>query len=726
MEKILMMCVYLLDDRYHGAGDWPPSPARLFQALVAGNSSGAHLAESCSEALCWLESMPAAPRIRVQRGWPGSLYTLFVPNNDLDARKGDPQRIAELRVRKSVQPRHIDARQPIVYWWRFKADESSLAKARQICEMATKLYQLGRGVDPAWATGEILDPDEAEARLACLPGEDYFPGPGKGTLALQCPHPGSLESLMLRFKGQRQRLRPVHSDKKKITIYFTNPPKPNFRSVAYNPQPSWRLFELRVDRNDRPFRSWPQARAAALVENARDAAAQRLLLAMPEHRDSIERFLIGRGATSSDKAHRVRLIPLPSIGHPQTNRSIRRLLVLVPPESPLCFRDVEWAFSGLTLFEGKPEETMLVIAEDLSMLDHYAVASGKSHRLWRSVTPVVLPPEAARRRIDPALRSEQAKSGTERLQEEQRAGAALVQALRHADIPGRLESLHLQREPFSAKGLRAEAFAEGTRFAKERLWHVEIRFSSPREGPIVIGDGRYLGLGVLAPVPETPGVLAFRMEEGMKEGASAETLAQALRRATMARVQHHLGREQTMPPFFTGHAPDGSALRNGDHQHLAFVADLPGRRLLILAPHILERRAPRGGEPRYLDLLDEAMQDMTSLLAGRDGNVQLSPIHVDTDEDCLFGRFRRWESVTTYKPTRHAKKMAAADALVADVLQEISRCGLPQPKVDVLHAEEGPRGGLSGRLRLEFHGAEKGPLILGKTRHLGGGVFRGC
>ena len=61
-------------------------------------------------------------------------------------------------------------------------------------------------------------------------------------------------------------------------------------------------------------------------------------------------------------------------------------------------------------------------------------------------------------------------------------------------------TIRVQREPFEANGERVETFSPGTRFSKERLWHVEVVFQEPVSGPLVIGDGRYTGLGILAPV----------------------------------------------------------------------------------------------------------------------------------------------------------------------------------------------------------------------------------
>ncbi len=722
MEKLLLMQVQLLDNRYHGEGDWPPSPARLFQALIAGNAVGAHFPEDCADALRWLESVPAPPEICAQRGWLVPPYTTFVPNNDLDAKGGDPRQVANIRVGKSIRTRHIDAGKPLVYIWRFEASDVAVASARRVCEMAGNLYQLGCGVDMAWAKAELLDAEVCDAVINEGVGEIFRPGGGQGGIKMECPQRGSLSSLLLRFRMHRKRLSSV-KEGKKVKVYFTNPPKARFKQVTYNPSQQWRLFDLRANCEGSPFRSWPQEQAVLLVEQVRDKAAERLSYALPDQADVIERVLTGRNATQTDKVRRVRLIPLPSIGHEKTNRSIRRLLVMLPPDCPLRFGDIEWAISGLALGDEGARGTVLLSAEDLSMLRYYALESGDSHRLWRSVTPVVLPQSAARRRIDPRHRAEQAKPGSERAKEERHASEAVIQALRHADIRTRVEVVRVQREPFSGRGSRAEAFAEGTRFGKERLWHVELHFAVPMEGPLVIGDGRYVGLGLLAPERKTVGVLAYRIDGGLSGSVNAEQLAQSLRRAVMARVQHYIGGRRVLPSFFTGHARDDSPLRAGNHRHLAFVADLFGRRLLIISPHILEGRHPCTDERKNMELLEHVMRDMRVLQAGRAGNLNLSVMFVDFDDDYLFGRSLQWETVTEYKPTRYIKKLSPTEALVADVLGEVGRRGLPKPQVDVLSVQEGPNGGLTGKIRLEFHSVQSGPIILGKTRHLGGGLF---
>lgn len=146
---------------------------------------------------------------------------------------------------------------------------------------------------------------------------------------------------------------------------------------------------------------------------------------------------------------------------------------------------------------------------------HFGLGDDRRYRVWRTVTPAALPEDARRRRIDPGRKRAEAKAGRERAEEQARAAAAVCQALRHAGVRASVEAIRVQREPFVRNGERVESFAAATRFDKHRLWHVEITFSESLSGPLVIGDGRFLGLGVMAPAPTVSGVHAFVVESGL-------------------------------------------------------------------------------------------------------------------------------------------------------------------------------------------------------------------
>lgn len=718
MTHYLTITVRAHEGRYHGEGDGPPSPFRLFQALVAGAGLSGPLDSSTKAVLSWLERLPA-PVVASPRAIRGQVVSVFMPNNDLDAVGGDPRRMGEIRTAtKLARPLLFDVGVPWVYAWPINVDDEPQAEA--ICSLAERLYQLGRGVDMAWAWGELLDDDALEARLAQHGGEVWRPSAGEGR-RLACPQPESLKSLDSRYAKKR-----FHWESGRRV--FVQAPKPHFRNVAYESEPTRYLFDIRSSTDPERFLPWPLEAASWLVVCVRDRALSRLRDAAPEQASECEQYLVGRRADGSNAVpseSRVRMLPIPSIGMRYADHGIRRFLVEIPGACPLRVDDVRWAFSGAELFDEETGEVIAVLTPraDDGMLRHYGVESGA--RVFRTVMPAVLPKTAKRRRVEPTRKLVEAKAGLERAEEVKRACAAVGQALRHAGVRAPVEAVRVQREPFDAAGTRVEHFSEGTRFAKERLWHVEIAFGARITGPLVIGDGRFLGLGVMAPVRDhVPGVHAFAIVDGLMQPAHPVVLTRALRRAVMARVQEELGPSETLPAFFSGHAEDGAPARSDSEPHLAFAFDAASSRLLVLAPHVFERRGPLSGEIALLRTLDEALGGFRELLSGPAGRLCLSTSPVEPSGDAILGRAHEWMTATPYVVTRHAKGMSAAEAIAVDVRAECRRVGLPVPRIES-HDVRGVAGlGLTGNVRLAFQTAVPGPILLGRDRYFGGGLFR--
>ncbi|MPZ46618.1 MAG: type I-U CRISPR-associated protein Cas5/Cas6 [Betaproteobacteria bacterium] len=736
MSHVLLINVRFHDCRYHGSGDWPPSPARLFQALVAGAARGG-LSPSDQEALGWLETLPP-PLIAAPSERAGQSFGFFVPNNDLDSVGGDVRRIGKIRTSvKRMRPRMFSPERPFLYAWVFENNEENRSQANVVAYMADRLYQLGRGVDMAWAVGEVIEPVELDRRLEAYTGAIYRPNDGREGITLDCLERGSLDSLCKRYQATGHRFTPTGQGKR----LFTQAPKPRFQAVSYNSPITHLLFDLRdTVKAGSPFAPWPLARVVELVQTLRgrvDAegtpepgATRRLWDTLPDQRGEISSALIGRNATEADKHRRVRILPLPSIGHAHVNRDIRRVLVEVPPNCPLRKDDISWAFSGLEIASTGDEttrellsNTQLVPAVDRSMLEHYGLGSGESARVWRSVTPLALPEGAGRRRIEAARLRAEAKDGPERLAEHQCATGAVLHALRHAGVRASATSVRMQREPFEAKELRVEFFSPGTRFAKERLWHAEITFATPVQGPLVLGDGRYAGLGLMRPVASVIGVHAFRIVGGLADGTKPATISAALRRAVMARVQDVLGLRKPLPTFFSGHERNGAPARGNAHRHLAFITDLARDRLLIVAPHMMEHRHPTPDEKRHLSVLAASLVGLAELRAGGAGRLELTSSTAHAD-DRLLAPALRWESVTEYRVTRHPKRTMDHQALVADAASELARRNLPRPtRIEPIQCTLGSHGGITGRMRIEFATAVSGPILIGQTCHSGGGLF---
>jgi CRISPR-associated protein Csb2 len=704
--------VGLLHDRWHAVGDWPPSPFRLFQALVAGAYGGRWAAEDCASkdaAFRWLEGLPP-PRIAAPPRRPLRPVTSFVPNNDLDAVGGDPARIAEIRTAKTSTAVMLERGTCFLYAWEIENDETL---ACHICTLADRLHTFGRGVDAAFARGEVVDAPEAGARFVAHGGILSRPtASSSGGCSAPCPTDGSLDSLKVRHRATVQRFQSERDGRKVLTL-FRQSPKAHARRVSYDSPPTRLLYELRRPDDLRRFRPVPQEHTMALCGAIRDAVKARLVRALPDSAASIDRFLVGTGAQAADVGRRVRIVPLPSIGGPNTSPSIRRVAVEVPPDCPVPARDLDWSFSGLDYVDGATGEVLaaLLRVSDKSMTRHYGFDAPS--RLWRSVTPVALPNPPGR-----------ARTGGERANAESSVAASLAAAVRHAGIEARVVDVRIQREPFQGRGVLADAFGAG-RFAG-RLRHVEVAFERPIWGPLVIGDGRFVGLGLMRPLQvPSPALRLFAVDpSGTPALEHAVDVARALRRAVMARAQAVVGARAPLPPFFSGHEADGRPLRSGKHEHLYFLAEDAngdGRidRLAVIAPHLVDRGVHPSRE--RLDELDRALDGFEVLRAGQAGVLHLSPLWEPDEDDRVFGRGRVWISRTPYRSTRHPHRKDDAEAAVReDILAECARRSLARPEVEVLGARG---GGAAIQTRLRFSAAVQGPILLGVGSHLGAGLF---
>ncbi len=483
-RRALTITVRLLSDRWHGEGDWPPSPFRLFQALVAGSYGGRWRSEgdraANDRAFAWLERLDPplvlAPRKRV-----AAPVQYFVPNNDLDSVGNDPRRSPDIRTAKVLKPLIIEGDEPFVFIWEFETEPDNAELIVGLCE---RLHTFGRGLDGAFASAMVGDVDAAKSLADEYRGSIARPtstGGGRATY-LPCPEPGSLRSLHERFDATRSRFARVGTGRKAV-IEFRQPPKGSMRLVAYDRPSQYFTFEFREREESGAFYPIRLTQSSAVAKAVRDLASERLSASTEPM--LIEKFIFGRGTSGEESRQRVRFVPLPSVGTSFTDPSIRRIVVELPPECPIAASDLQWALSGQAL--GSIGSIRLVEATTNTMAALYGI--GRSSRRWQTVTPAVLP--------TPHLRGR--NGARARLDAEKSAALDVVQALRHAGVRARATDVRVQREPFVERGLRADAF-EPDRFAIDRLYHVDVSFDGEVSGLLSIGDGRWMGLGLMRPV----------------------------------------------------------------------------------------------------------------------------------------------------------------------------------------------------------------------------------
>jgi len=476
MTASLCISVTFLDPLFHGMGDgdvpeWPPSPMRLFQALLAGSRTGCRgptWSDAKAAAFHWLEGR-APPDIvaPVARRATGSI--LFVPNNDADKTFDRQDRLTS----KTVRPQRLTDGDTLHYLWPLRAGDGASARghAELLCREARHLLALGWGIDQVVGNGRIL----ADADATALSGQRWreWDGHWPGHRELRVPMEGSLadlervhESFLRRVSG-RAFLPPLKPKRFALAPYLP--------STALPPR-SCAVFEL------------PEGVAFPQTNVIQVAAMLRSLACRPEHRrdfqaqftDDPEVYLAGHIQDAARTPPRFSYLPLPTIGHEHADGMVRRLLLAEPWGGDGS--RARWAQSrlhGVTLKDTDGNERgalrNLWRSGSQDMLGRYSEPS----RTWATVTPVILPgfDDSDRRKA-------------ERL---------FLKAVEHAALPVRaVTDLTLRKAPFWPGSQHPRLYRRPAYLKDYAGWHVHVRFAEPIPGPLAIGAGRHCGLGVLA------------------------------------------------------------------------------------------------------------------------------------------------------------------------------------------------------------------------------------
>ncbi len=480
MALHLHLTVRFLGDRYHGS-DWPPSPARLFQALVAGAKTGAAVRDWSAAhqgALEWLEGL-GAPDILARSKHDGHRYTIYVPNNSLDPKKLKDG--LSTKAPKQVAPTILMNQSPgdpdVIYRWHVPDGDAARVHLLALDQVAARLRALGWGIDFAAA---IVGLDED---LPAPDGLEVFTPGARAGLSLRVPTGGLLQHLDDCHGAFKRRISGEGVDP------YTHPTR--FGQARYRRADAWQprhwiAFEMQT-LDGHPFAArWDQAQTVAAW--LRHSAAEALL---QEELDEswVSSFVLGHTAPD-DLGQRLSFVPLPSIGHQHSDGGIRRVLVVEPPsvsapdEEALRLLRVKLSGSMLTDEEKRPRAVLIPPGDPSKVLPFYT----RTARVWETVTPMVLHGHnTARRRIS-ILK-------TDRL---------LRQAFDAAGFPEPLiQEITFQRAPYWPGCEAATAIRVPRHLVQWPLLHVRAEFKEPIQGPVLAGIGRHYGIGIFAARPES-------------------------------------------------------------------------------------------------------------------------------------------------------------------------------------------------------------------------------
>ncbi len=475
MTRHLCISVTLLDPLFHGKGDadtpeWPPSPMRLFQALVAGSRAGCRNTEwsdSKAEAFQWLEHQESpiiiAPQTRL-----ATPCTYFVPNNDGDKVFERQERLTS----KIARPHRLLDGETIHYVWptHERENHSVLSHAEIICNEARHILALGWGLDQVVGDGRILE----DAQAAALPGQRWQPQTStrSSRRTWRVPRDGSLEDLEQVYNSFIRRIngRSYHPPQKASrfnTVHYLTSTTMPLRFYA--------AFELP---DGIAFRQEKANEVAAMLRSLTCACALADTHLFP---CGSETYVAGHvtdkyGATPL----RFSYLPLPTIGHEHTDGMIRRLLITEPYGGDGSH--AHWAQQRLFNKilrdnDGNDRGVLLDFWRDTSraMVDRY-VGEGED---WSTVTPVILPG------FDDGKQT--------------KAEKLLLQAVEQAGLRvDMVADMTLRKAPFWPGSQHSSQYHRPSYLQHLPAWHVRLVFRDPVPGPLSLGGGRHCGLGLFA------------------------------------------------------------------------------------------------------------------------------------------------------------------------------------------------------------------------------------
>jgi len=481
MNKHLCVSVRLLDRLYHGSGDnkpeWPPNPLRLFQALVAGAYGGSrhsHQPEEKFAAFSWLEQQKL-PSIIAPNAKLMSKYTRFAPRNDSDEDSYESRLIS-----KVMHPHYLQGSDTLYYCWELPdvLSDDEVKHLNSIKGLARNVVSLGLGVDMAIGNACVLSDQE----MKNLTGNHWRPSKSSNLrVNLRVPKVGTMKGLQSRHRDNLNRL---------AEGYYNRPSDfKTFNFVGYQclsksvtrPVAAFLLSSLKGSKNGRRFPQEQTVEVSAMIRHVACEVAKNDL-SQWRTKEWAEQYVAGHGPRKpngkfvDESWPRFYYLPLPTVGHDNADGMLRRVLIAGSlGEDNLSTDWIHHSLNGAVLKnkDGYDVARLEAVRPDDRVFRKYCV---ESSREWITVTPVILP-------------------GYDSNKPNKRA-RLLGRCLEYAGYDlASIESIESRKHSWHT----ATAFNDHHRSSYMKnlpACHVRIRFKEPTVGPVILGAGRYRGLGL--------------------------------------------------------------------------------------------------------------------------------------------------------------------------------------------------------------------------------------
>jgi CRISPR-associated protein Csb2 len=490
--------------------DWPPAPARLHQGFIA--STLANLPESkreefagkTIEALRWLETLPPPEIIATKLAEEDKKYrralNVAMPHNS--QAKGDFARYhSDLAPVLRATPDHNG---PLCVTYRWIDDTADFREKAQVHlpalhEAAAKLRYLGRAEDRVEC--EILWHTSGSSEVIHDSQEIWRPSCQTEDISLLTARSNSTDELLVEFKNADERR--ARQAKKPARLFL--------REQSYAREASEGLLPVyigifQIYKGDEPDPLvCDSINAHRWRSPLRSLACKRAVQQEIWDDPPLAEELISGHTKSGDHTRQPHLafVPLPSFSSTgKADGRVRRFALFgyaTPDKVSAAASIYRTLAANLDGEEIEPGYTLQLI-ENVRR-DKVWPLYVKASRVWITITPLAI---ARAYKVPTRTPDGVPLSSSERYLRRQVEWTKLVRAsLRDILLPSDLvNSCHIQltTSPLLAATERAERY----RPAKEAIpfLHARIEFSKPVRGPLLVGDRRYQGFGLCAPVPE--------------------------------------------------------------------------------------------------------------------------------------------------------------------------------------------------------------------------------
>lgn len=501
----LLLTVRFLDDRYHGLIDrkgppeWPPSPFRLFSALVAGVARRGELDTAVGKSLEWLQTLDP-PIIIAPRSKTGQAITRFVPNNDGDKRFDRQERLTAKHTQPTLFLLEPGQNPEVHYVWDIAGKTD--CPTSDVEKAARSLTTLGWGIDMAFADARLA----GDADLQKLKGIRWYPKEGGGSFeetlrvptyddemkeCTLCDLRHCHETAMKRIEHGKP-LKTVDKPKILDRVLYTSIERPIGRQYA--------VFKLIAPNGEDPAR-YPHAKLMHIAAMTRSLAI-RSCQAAGHDPEFISRFVRGKNEPARDDHRQISYVPLPSIGHEHADAMIRNVMLVAPIGMDQELARVVRAIDGRELIPERDEGEASCEAESIvppnyrAELQSFKPPKDKfiaksylaSSCVWETVTPVILDGHNDKK-AEKTIKLIQNAFG--------RAGIETPCEFTWQSIPFLKNCLSAHKYDREKK---RTGYYRPKRFDGKTAVHIGVTFDHPIPGPITLGAGRHCGFGLMAAV----------------------------------------------------------------------------------------------------------------------------------------------------------------------------------------------------------------------------------